>query len=141
MANCHGRIVLTRYRSSDEVRLSTQAAAGNLAGNSDAWLLNALNLFKKFPRFESSPGHQIQILRIHFESNFFDLSDLDLPCQRARFYALFSITGCGCMSTTLEVVAAGSRANQMRSGRSVPNDSRPMTDWVEGRFQNRTLSP
>ena len=45
MANCHGRIVLTRYRSSDEVRLSTQAAAGNLAGNSDAWLLNALNLF------------------------------------------------------------------------------------------------
>jgi hypothetical protein len=59
MANCHGRIVLTRYRSSDEVRLSTQAAAGNLAGNSDAWLLNALNLFKKFPRFESSPGHKI----------------------------------------------------------------------------------
>jgi len=64
MANCHGRIVLTRYRSSDEVRLSTQAAAGNLAGNSDAWLLNALNLFKKFPRFESSPGHQSGFLHV-----------------------------------------------------------------------------
>ena len=64
MANCHGRIVLTRYRSSDEVRLSTQAAAGNLAGNSDAWLLNALNLFKKFPRFEPSPGHQDPFRRL-----------------------------------------------------------------------------
>jgi len=78
MANCHGRIVLTRYRSSDEVRLSTQAAAGNLAGNSDAWLLNPLNLFKKFPRFESSPGHQIQIVTIHSCSLFYAMWSVDL---------------------------------------------------------------
>jgi len=46
-ANCDGRIVLTRYRSSDEARLSTQVAAGNLADNSERLVSNCLNLFDK----------------------------------------------------------------------------------------------
>ena len=51
------------------LRLSTNLAAGNLAGNKRVWLYKPLSSCEKWGGFESSPWHFFQQLTIHYLSD------------------------------------------------------------------------
>jgi len=68
--NCDGGLLLTRYVSGKNAPLSELAAAGNQAGKKPKSFPNLLNPFIKLLGFESSPGHKIETVTIHFSFNF-----------------------------------------------------------------------
>jgi len=108
---------------------------GKSAGNFEAELKRTFRINQLSATSSPLPGTEFKYLQYILNLIFLAFRTPDLHCQRTRLYALFLITGCSCMSATLEVVAAGSRANQIGSASNYRRPLLAAADRLFSRYQ------